>query len=63
MNLVLLNALRRDAKEDFFANGELLFVATDDWVECVNGGFTLRVLYCTEYPESCDAVESPREWK
>lgn len=36
-SLLFLNAFRRDANEDFFVNGELLVVATEDWVECVNG--------------------------
>lgn len=58
----LLKAFRRDAKEDFFANGELLVVATDDCVECVNGALldALRAvplvaalpLYGAENPES-----------
>ena len=63
MNFVLLNAFRRDAKEDFFVNGELLVVATEDWVECVNGALTFRAVNCTDCPESWDVTESPREWK
>ena len=49
---VLLNAFRSDANEDFFVNGELLVVATEDCVECVNGAAfdTLRAVpeYGTE---------------
>lgn len=44
LNLLLLNAFRSDANDDFLAKGELLVVATDDWFECVKGGFTLRVV-------------------
>ena len=47
--LVLLNAFRRDAKDDFFVKGELLVVATDDWVECVKGALgALRGIVCTD---------------
>ena len=63
LNFALLNALRRDAKDVFFVNGELLVVATDDWVECVNGAFAFFVVYWIDCAESCDATESPREWK
>ena len=52
LNFALLNAFRRDAKDDFLVNGELLVVATDDWVECVKGAFTFRVVSCIDCPES-----------
>ena len=52
MNFPLLNAFRRDAKGEFLVNGELLVVATDDWVECVKGAFTFRVVSCIDCPES-----------
>ena len=63
LNLVLLNAFRREAKDDFFAKGELPMVATEDWVECVNGAFTFFAGNCIDCAESCDVTESPREWK
>ena len=43
--MVLLNAFRSEAKDDFFAKGELPVVATEDWVECVNGAFTFFAAY------------------
>lgn len=61
---VLLNAFRREAKEDFFVKGELLLVATEDcaeWVKDALGG--LRDVVWTDWPESWEAIESPRAWK
>ena len=52
MNFALLNAFRRDAKGEFLVNGELLIVANEDWVECVKGAFTFRVVSRIDCPES-----------
>ena len=61
--LLLLKALRREAKDAFFVNGEEPFVATEDWVECVKGALLVLRVVWIDCPESCEAMESPREWK
>jgi hypothetical protein len=43
-DLLLLNAFRRDAKDDFLEKGELLVVATDDCAEWANGALNLRLV-------------------
>ena len=60
----MLNALRKDAKDVFFAKEDpplLLCVVSEACVECAKGDLTFRLAYCTECVESSDVVESPRE--
>lgn len=48
-DFVLLKALRSEAKDDFFVNGEVAVVATDDCAECAKGALNFREeMLCVE---------------